>query len=89
MARASTWRVRSRSGDGLEGRDGGPVLDHVARFGVAVFPERLRKRGRLGRVAEDLDHLVLFEPEVVGPLGRGGDVVRAGLPAGPAPLSPG
>jgi len=83
MARASTWRMRSRFGGGLEGRDGGPVLDHVARFGVAVFPERLRKRGRLGRVAEDLDHLLLFEPEVVGPFGRGG--TRSELACQPAP----
>ena len=53
----------------LEGRYRRAVLDNVTELGVAVFAQRLRERERLGGMAEDLDHLLLFELEVGGQLG--------------------
>ena len=69
---------RQEGGGGhLEGRLGRAVLDDVAELGVAVLPQRLGERERLGPEPERLDELVLGQLDLDAELGRASPAARA------------
>ena len=80
---------QERGGGHLEGRLGGAVLDDVAELGVAVFPQRLGERQRLGGEAQRLGDLVLRHLDLGRELGERGRAAQLQLEAGPGLLEAG
>ncbi len=58
-------------GGNLEWRIGRPILDHVAKFGIAVFSKRLRQRQGLSSESKRLGHLVFRQFHLSGELREG------------------